>query len=287
MRHLRATSELESDGLAALTRLRIFPRLPVTFTRLVVACILIAFPASAFCQSTTGFGLVANIEAGVSLGTPTCHVDDLPQVVRDVPIHPDDGISTPFAGPIANTSLRCSIAAFVLRGRIGLAYRAHSYGIVAGGSPRFTGRPNGVASRNYLDPSGPNTAETFYGISRGTFENGLFVRVYKQRRPAEDEYTRLFIDYEVTFADLNVATGWIRYEAEEERAAVTIATTVRHRLTAGRQGHVKIPYYSSMGGSLYAGVEIQSVAPTAVGRSSRFNVPLSVFVGASVSLGKQ
>lgn len=189
-------------------------------------------------------------------GDNICTVTDIPEYIRNVPIHPDDTYVSPSnAGPIRDSTLECSNHHLYSSALGGLEKKFGSYSLFFGLGIRLTLFDEvSIVKRNYTNAVGTETrgygaALTYYALREG--KNYYFINAHPELSlqinvdlgSENSIFKRFFLEYNMLKIPLYIETGWDRYDKLEKKTS--------HRIADMDKSLIKIGLASKAAGRIY------------------------------------
>ncbi len=191
-----------------------------------------------------GFYLFISGGWNFALDFNMCSLETIPEYIRNVPRHPDDGGGFTNIAPIEDSKLSYSpFSLNLINGSAGIGCKFELFDLMLGGNVDwclFTSGP--IKKRNYTNASGTETrgygaALTYYRLNKGSahkwnaFTPGLFLRL--SRKISTESDFSLFVEYSLDFYNLHLETGWDRYNNLEIREIYKLADINKRTIKIG------------------------------------------------------
>ena len=191
---------------------------------------------------------------GMGINTsPNALINNIPEDIRNVPVHPDDIWAEKRAGPIKDNEFSPKIDIFSANTEFGIGIKKGRFGFEGGPklSMSFTEESeSSIVERNYTnypgtDERGYGAALTYYKIlakNNSIYTPGISSRalysISKKRLGSWRRVTgiNLFAEYSFgwMFMPIYVETGWDRYDELEERKEHKLsARSLEHMIKLG------------------------------------------------------
>ena len=176
---------------------------------------------------------------GIQVSRPVVKVKNIPEYIRNVPIHPDDDYAKGNEGPIGDGISVWPMVEIPLKAGVSLETKSGASLDIYGKLSLPLGFIVNRNERNYTDDVGSDNrgegaALTYYDAAYGPlFIPGIYADVYIPFKEFNDKDIGAIVGAGYRKYDLNINTGWDRYDACEHRRQYNVGSIEEKSLYAG------------------------------------------------------
>lgn len=239
---------------------------------------------------------VLNVGPTLEVNQPYFRVSGLPEIIRNVPKHPEDTYAPDRnMGPIKDTPLSSPPVHFNISSSAGIGYQAGSVDIDAGAALAYRLLSSArINRRNYTnavgtDERGVGAALTYCGFMdrvNGYYDlvPGVFFQVSKNVGEPDGytgEVPRFFIRYDLETFEANAVTGYDRWNQLDNLENFPLGKIISHSIKSGYE--VKGPNFVARA---YAGYAFTKAHPNDLGKESGLRADNAIVGGVELLFGK-
>jgi len=176
---------------------------------------------------------------GLQVSRPVVHVKNIPEYIRNVPVHPNDDYAKKNQGPIKDGISVNPMVEIPLKAGISIETKSGASLDISGKLSVPLGFIVNRNERNYTDDVGSDNrgegaALTYYDAAYGPlFIPGIEAEVYIPLRDTGKKDIGAIVGAGYRKYDLNINTGWDRFDACEHRRQYNVGSIEEKSLYAG------------------------------------------------------